>query len=62
PDQVSRQFVPIQQAKTIYLLNYLGELTDPYRVTEKYLQEDRYTKAETVNFEGVGFIDRYERI
>lgn len=60
--QVSRQLAPLQQIHTIYLINYLGELTDPYQVTEKYLQEERYTKIATFNFEGVGLIDRYERI
>jgi len=45
----------------VYLLDYLGQLSDPYIVVDKAITDLGYTLQETVNFEGVGFIHHYSK-
>lgn len=47
--------------KKIYLVEYLYEITDPQKLLEKRLMELKYSKIETYNFNGVGFIHLYTK-
>lgn len=60
-EEVSKSLAPIQSFQRVYVLSYLGELTDPYDTVDKHLQESGFTDQEITNFEGVGFIHHYSR-
>lgn len=45
--------------REIFLLDYLIDITDPDRLLDKKLQKIGYTKVQTYNFKGVGFVYKY---
>ncbi len=54
--------LPLNGVKTVFLLDYLGDLTDPNREVDRVIMDLGYTKEKTFNFEGVGFIHLYHRL
>lgn len=60
-EEVASRLAPIHSTKNIYLLEYLGDLTDPYHSVEDKLKQLGYTNTYTYNFEGVGFIQKYTK-
>ncbi len=60
--EVDERLGQLKVASTVYLFDYLGELTDPYRTVDKSLEERGWEYQDTFNFEGVGFIHQYSRI
>lgn len=46
---------------SVYLFQYLTEITDPQLHTESELVQSGFSLARTYNFEGVGFIYRYDQ-
>ena len=61
PAQVASSLssLPSQGIKTVYVLDYLGDLTDPNREVDRAITDLGYIKEKTFNFEGVGFIHHY---
>jgi len=57
--QVSTNLVQANLKEQVYVLDYLGELTDPYKTVEQSLMELSYQKQDVFNFEGVGLIHLY---
>lgn len=51
----------IASKKSLYLFEYLQDLSDPKRLTQQWLNEHNFILEQRYNFEGVGFIDYYER-
>lgn len=47
--------------KHIFFFNYLIDINDPKRLVSKLLKNSNYQLMETFNFEGVGFVDLYEK-
>lgn len=45
----------------VYLFEYLQPLSDPNREAEKWLKDNSYILKETDNFNGVGFIYKFEK-
>jgi mannosyltransferase len=45
----------------VYVVDYLGELTDPYKVVDQNLSNLSYKELDIYNFEGVGFIRLLEK-
>lgn len=45
----------------VFVYNYLGELTDPGKITERRLREWGFFKIDTFDFPGVGLVDYYSR-
>jgi len=45
----------------LYLFHYLSGLTDPEYKVDSQLQASGYTLQKRYNFEGVGFIDLYQK-
>lgn len=60
-EEVIQRLSATDEIKTWFVLDYLGDLTDPYDIVEKQLVQKNYAKIKTVNFEGVGFIDIYSK-
>lgn len=51
----------IHNQNTVYLLEYLTGLTDPGNLVDRSIENLGFTKTETHNFEGVGFVYKYVR-
>lgn len=51
----------IRNKNKIYVFEYLQDLSDPKRVIQKIIEENRFKKINVYNFNGVGFIDYYVR-
>jgi uncharacterized membrane protein len=49
------------QINSYYILDYLGDLTDPSRVVNSALNREGYTETSATDFEGVGIIRLYQR-
>lgn len=47
--------------ETIYLFEYLVEITDPKRLLEKRLIDQGFKEKKIYNFEGVGFVTKFSR-
>lgn len=62
PEEVASALTVTADKRTVYVLQYLGQLTDPYALVERDLIGRKFVKQATVNFEGVGFIDEYRQI
>lgn len=45
--------------RDIYLFEYLQDLSDPNRYTQKWLEDNQYTVTEILDYRGVGFIYHY---
>ncbi|OGC91949.1 hypothetical protein A3D85_02495 [Candidatus Amesbacteria bacterium RIFCSPHIGHO2_02_FULL_47_9] len=60
PDQVANILSQITSPQVL-LLQYLTDLTDPDRQVDINLQDLGYQNTRTYNFEGVGFIEKYQR-
>lgn len=45
----------------VFLLQYLVEISDPLRLVEQKLANIGFEKSETYNFNGVGFVYKFER-
>lgn len=62
PEDVSSRLVALTNAKdTVYVVDYLGEITDPTRLTDLTLQNLGFDERKTYDFPGVGFIREYYR-
>jgi len=49
------------QITSVYLFDYLGELTDPRRQVDQTLVDQGFSKDKTINFEGVGLIHLFNK-
>lgn len=47
--------------KQVFLVEYLGELTDPEKIVDKQLAELEYSEIKEYNFEGVGIIKEFSQ-
>lgn len=62
PAEVIAHVKPVSKEKNnVYLFEYLLEITDPKRLVEKKLVETGFKKGQIYNFEGVGFITKFNR-
>ena len=54
----------INSANKIYLFHYLSELTDKNNITGKFIENTGFVQKdkETLDFPGVGFISKYEKV
>lgn len=57
---VTASSLPSQQ-NSLYLFQYLSDLTDPNREVDARLASSGFKMAKRYNFEGVGFIDYYQK-
>ena len=64
PEEVAHSLYSLSQSDTrqIYLLDYLGDLTDPKREVDLALTNLGYIQQKTYDFPGVGFIHVLKRI
>ncbi len=58
---VTSKLIPLSTQKSVLLVDYLGELTDPNRVTDQILGEMGFVAGRVHDFSGVGFIREYHR-
>lgn len=62
-DDVKSRFKNIStQKSTLFVLDYLGDLTDPSRTVDSALFESGFKETQAKDFPGVGIIRRYQRI
>ena len=62
PEQVAANLSSLQgYPGNIYLMEYLTGLTDPNREVDQVLKDLGFAPSGTYNFEGVGFIYKYQR-
>lgn len=63
PEQVSQILSPylFTDISAVYVLDYLGELTDPNREVDQLLLDTGFSKDRIINFEGVGLIHRFSK-
>jgi uncharacterized membrane protein len=63
PQEVSASMRQLVEGgvKTVYVLDYLGELTDPNREVDQILLDTGFTKERIFNFEGVGLIHQFDK-
>ncbi|MEK7154923.1 MAG: hypothetical protein AAB697_02245 [Patescibacteria group bacterium] len=57
---IASQSLPTKESK-LYLFQYLSGLTDPEYKVDSQLQASGYTLQKRYNFEGVGFVDLYQK-
>lgn len=62
PDLSVTPAKPPYSAPKILLLQYLTDLTDPERQIDQALRSSGYSNNRTYNFEGVGFIEEYQKL
>lgn len=48
--------------KTVYLFDYLVEITDPDRLLSRHIQLNNFKSIKTYDFPGVGFVTEFKRI
>lgn len=51
--------LPFQTSNQVFLVDYLGEITDPQNQVVQTLANLGFSRTKTYNFEGVGFIHNY---
>jgi len=63
-EQVSQRLSQLKSSEisSVWLFDYLGDLTDPGREVDLALTNLGFTRQKTLNFEGVGFIHYFNRI
>jgi hypothetical protein len=62
-ENVDRQLSRVTPGKRkIFLFQYLQELTDPDKITYKWLSDDGYKEIDITNFNGVGFIHTFQKL
>jgi uncharacterized membrane protein len=63
PDETAAalSFLTSGKINQVYVLDYLGDLTDPHREVDQVILDLGFTRSRTFNFEGVGFIHQYLR-
>ncbi|MEK9200634.1 MAG: hypothetical protein AAB909_01535 [Patescibacteria group bacterium] len=61
PDEVASRLIPLSTARSVFVFDYLGELTDPNRVTDQIVKEMGFSEVKIHDFSGVGFIREYHR-
>lgn len=63
-DQVSQRLSELKSSEisSVWLFDYLGDLTDPGREVDLALTNLGFTRQKTLNFEGVGFIHSFNRL
>lgn len=59
--EVARNLMLLSTKKSVLLVDYLGDLTDPNRVTDRILDEMGFKQGRIHDFSGVGFIREYHR-
>ncbi|TSC88374.1 MAG: Uncharacterized protein G01um101416_42 [Microgenomates group bacterium Gr01-1014_16] len=62
PDLPVTPAKPPYSTPKLFLLQYLTDLTDPKRQIDQSLRNSGYTNNRTYDFEGVGFIEEYQKI
>ncbi len=62
PQEVSNALIPYQNSSQVFLLDYLGEITDPQNLVPQTLVNLGFSPGKTYNFEGVGFIHLYNKL
>lgn len=53
--------IDFSSIKNVYLFDYLVDITDPKRLSEKKLENMGYKKTQTIDYRGIGFIYLYEK-
>ncbi len=61
PQEVSQKLIPITTHQSILLMDYLGDLSDPGRVTDQVLANMGFTPGPIHDFPGVGFIREFHK-
>ncbi len=63
PEEVSAALSPLRSSpiNEVYVLDYLGELTDPHREVDQILLDTGFIKSATFNFEGVGLVHQFSK-
>ena len=60
PAQSDGDILEIPGTESIYLFEYLVDITDPERFLEKKIESSGFKKMETLNFNGVGLVHHYK--
>jgi|SRR3989344_1919628 len=58
-NEINMNMKNISGRKEIYLFEYLQDLSDPGRLTQKWLDQNGYKRVDILEFNGVGFIYKY---
>ena len=61
PSEVASRLTSISISNKVFLLDYLGDLTDPMRVTDTLIHEMGFSEVKVHDFSGVGFIREYQK-
>ena len=61
PDEVAKKLGPLSTTNKVFLLDYLGELTDPAQITDRLIEDMGFDQVKIHDFSGVGFIREYQR-
>lgn len=61
PSRVANALAAVSTPK-VFLLDYLGEVTDPQNLVATTLTNIGFSQVKTYNFEGVGFIHEYSKL
>ncbi|MDO8638993.1 MAG: glycosyltransferase family 39 protein, partial [Candidatus Daviesbacteria bacterium] len=56
---VDKNLVSIKNSKKIFVYEYLQDLSDPNRFTQRWLTEHSFTEVEKKGFNGIGFVSLY---
>ncbi len=61
PASLATTLASYSNTPRLYLLDYLGDLTDPHHLTEQTLTNLGFSEQHVYNFEGVGFIRQFQK-
>lgn len=60
-DQLNQYTNQLMTRNQLYYFHYLTDLTDPYGLSLKYLENLGFTEVKKTDFSGVGFVSTYEK-
>lgn len=60
-NDINQKLTSLPDSGRVFLFEYLQDLADPERQTQRWLADHGYNLLTQTSFEGVGFIDIYER-
>lgn len=61
-NDVQTELTRLSELNTIFYIDYLSQLSDPNKFIEQQLELQGFSKVDTKDFPGVGFIYRYEKV
>lgn len=59
--QAEKAYAPALKFKTIYLFDYLRDLSDPHHISEQWLLQHGYTNTMIINTVSIGFVRVYSK-